>query len=72
MSSTGIKARLSHAQWSLKPQDLAMALKLVCLAGEKVIYAELARAMRLSVFEARACALLQQASEKVQTQASFA
>lgn len=33
MSSTGIQSRLSHSQWSLKPQDLAMALKLVCLAG---------------------------------------
>jgi hypothetical protein len=55
MSSTGIKARLSHAQWSLKPQDLAMALKLVCLAGERVIYADLARAMHMSQFEAHAC-----------------
>lgn len=55
MSSTGIKARLSHAQWSLKPQDLAMALKLVCLAGSKQAYAELARTMCLSVFEAHAC-----------------
>jgi hypothetical protein len=55
MSSTGIKARLSHAQWSLKPQDLAMALKLVCLVGERVIYAELARAMHMSQFEAHAC-----------------
>ena len=35
MGSTGIKARLNHAKWSLKPQDLAMALKLVCLAGER-------------------------------------
>ncbi len=55
MSSSGIKARLSHAQWSLKPQDLAMALKLVCLAGEKVVYTELARAMHMSQFEAHAC-----------------
>ncbi|MDP2418734.1 MAG: hypothetical protein U1D25_02035 [Hydrogenophaga sp.] len=55
MRSTGIKARLSHAQWSLKPQDLAMALKLVCLAGEKVIYTDLARAMHMSQFEAHAC-----------------
>jgi hypothetical protein len=55
MRSTGIKARLSHAQWSLKPQDLAMALKLVGLAGEKVIYTELARAMHMSQFEAHAC-----------------
>ena len=55
MASSGIKARLGHAQWSLKPQDLAMALKLVCLAGEKVIYTELARAMHMSQFEAHAC-----------------
>ena len=55
MSSSGIKSRLSHAQWSLKPQDLAMALKLVCLAGEKVVYTELARAMHMSQFEAHAC-----------------
>jgi hypothetical protein len=55
MSSTGIKSRLSHAQWSLKPQDLAMAFKLVCLAGQKMPYTELARAMHMSQFEAHAC-----------------
>ena len=55
MSSTGIKSRLSHAQWSLKPQDLAMAFKLVCLAGKKMPYTELARAMQMSQFEAHAC-----------------
>jgi hypothetical protein len=55
MSSTGIKSRLSHAQWSLKPQDLAMAFKLVGLAGQKMPYAELARAMQMSQFEAHAC-----------------
>ena len=55
MRSTGIKSRLSHAQWSLKPQDLAMAFKLVCLAGQKQPYAELARAMHMSLFEAHAC-----------------
>ena len=55
MSSTGIKSRLSHAQWSLKPQDLAMAFKLVCLAGQKMPYTELARAMQMSQFEAHAC-----------------
>lgn len=42
-------------QWSLKSQDLAMALKLVCLAGERVIYTDLARAMHMSQFEAHAC-----------------
>jgi hypothetical protein len=55
MSSSGIKSRLSHAQWSLKPQDLAMAFKLVCLAGQKMSYIELARAMQMSQFEAHAC-----------------
>ena len=55
MSSTGIKSRLSHAQWSLKPQDLAMAFKLVYLAGKRMPYTELARAMQMSQFEAHAC-----------------
>jgi len=55
MSSTGIKARLAQAQWSLKPQDLAMAFKLVCLAGQKLPYAALAQAMHMSQFEAHAC-----------------
>jgi len=55
MSSTSIKARLSHAQWSLKPQDLAVACKLIGLAGRWPGYVELARAMRLSAFEAHAC-----------------
>jgi hypothetical protein len=55
MSSSGIKSRLSHAQWSLKPQDLAMAFKLVSLAGQRPSYIELARAMHMSQFEAHAC-----------------
>lgn len=55
MSSSGIKSRLGHAQWSLKPQDLAMAFKLVCLAGQKLPYTALARAMHMSQFEAHAC-----------------
>lgn len=55
MNSSGIKSRLSHAQWSLKPQDLAMAFKLVCLAGQKLPYAALAQAMHMSPFEAHAC-----------------
>ena len=55
MSSTGIKARLAQAQWSLKPQDLAMAFKLVCLAGERLPYVALGQAMRMSQFEAHAC-----------------
>lgn len=55
MTSSGIKSRLSHAQWSLKPQDLAMAFKLVCLAGQRLPYVALAQAMQLSQFEAHAC-----------------
>lgn len=55
MSSSGIKSRLGHAQWSLKPQDLAMAFKLVCLAGQKLPYAALAQALHMSQFEAHAC-----------------
>src|ERR1035437_3119677 len=55
MSSSGIKSRLSHSQWSLKPQDLAMAFKLVCLAGQKLPYTALAQAMHMSQFEAHAC-----------------
>lgn len=55
MNSSGIQSRLSHAQWSLKPQDLAMAFKLVCLAGQKLPYAALAAVMHMSAFEAHAC-----------------
>ena len=55
MNSSGIQTRLSHAQWSLKPQDLAMAFKLVCLAGQKLPYAALASSMHMSPFEAHAC-----------------
>ena len=55
MNSSGIKLRLSHAQWSLKPQDLAMAFKLVCLQGRRLPYAAMAHAMHMSPFEAHAC-----------------
>ena len=55
MSSSGIKSRLSHAQWTLKPQDLAVAFKLVCLKGQRLPYAALAHALHLSPFEAHAC-----------------
>ena len=55
MTSSGIQSRLSKAQWSLKPQDLAMAFKLVCLAGQRLPYVALAQAMHLSPFEAHAC-----------------
>lgn len=46
--------RAGNRQWVLKPQDLAMALKLVALSGERLAYAELAKQMRLSAFEAHA------------------
>ena len=55
MSSSGIKSRLSQAQWSLKPQDLAMAFKLVSTKGQKLPYAVMAHAMHMSQFEAHAC-----------------
>ncbi|MEX1166037.1 MAG: hypothetical protein WEK74_04075 [Hydrogenophaga sp.] len=55
MSLSGIKSRLSHSQWSLKPQDLAVAFKLVALRGVKLPYAALANALHLSPFEAHAC-----------------
>jgi hypothetical protein len=46
--------RANTHQWVLKPQDLAVALKLVLLQGERMPYAALARQMRLSPFEAHA------------------
>ncbi len=46
--------RGSNRQWSLKPQDLAIAFKLVTLRGERLPYKELGRQMRLSQFEAHA------------------
>jgi len=55
VSSSGIKSRLSHAQWTLKPQDLAVAFKLVSLKGQRLPYAALAQALHLSPFEAHAC-----------------
>lgn len=55
VSSSGIKSRLSHAQWTLKPQDLAVAFKLVSLKGRRLPYAALAHALHLSPFEAHAC-----------------
>jgi len=41
-------------QWVLKPQDLAVALKLVVLGQERLSYAALGKAMHLSQFEAHA------------------
>jgi len=46
--------RPSKRQWVLKPQDLAIALKLVALKGQWLPYAALGEAMRLSRFEAHA------------------
>jgi hypothetical protein len=47
--------RAGNRQWSLKPQDLAVLLKLVTLRGAaRVSYAALAKQLRLSVFEAHA------------------
>lgn len=46
--------RASSRQWVLKPQDLAIALKLVALNGQWLPYAALGESMRLSRFEAHA------------------
>ena len=46
--------RASNRQWVLKPQDLAIALKMVALQGLWLPYAGLGDAMRLSRFEAHA------------------
>jgi len=46
--------RATNRQWVLKPQDLAVALKLVTLKGCWLPYAALGEAMRLSRFEAHA------------------
>jgi hypothetical protein len=55
MAANGIQSRLSNSQWSLKPQDIAVAFKLVCQGGLRMSYASLAKAMHLSVFEAHSC-----------------
>lgn len=46
--------RASSRQWVLKPQDLAIVLKLVTLKGQWLPYAALGEAMHLSRFEAHA------------------
>ena len=46
--------RSSKRQWVLRPQDLAVALKLVTLRGSWLPYLELAKRLRLSPFEAHA------------------
>jgi hypothetical protein len=47
-------SRAGNRQWGLKPQDLAVALKLVTLKGEWLPYAALGEVMHLSRFEAHA------------------
>ena len=46
--------RAGNRQWVLKPQDLAVALKLVSLRGTRLPYALLAKQLLLSPFEAHA------------------
>ena len=46
--------RASSRQWVLKPQDFAIALKLLVLKGQWLPYAALGDAMRMSRFEAHA------------------
>ena len=46
--------RASSRQWVLKPQDLAIALKLVSMKSRWIPYAELGDVMYLSRFEAHA------------------
>jgi hypothetical protein len=46
--------RASTRQWTLKPQDLAVAFKLVAMDGHRTSYATLAEQMRLSPFEVHA------------------
>lgn len=51
---SAVLRRASNRQWVLKPQDLAVALKLVTLSGLRLPYAELGKRLRLSPFEAHA------------------
>src|SRR6185437_57114 len=53
-ASSAALRRASTRQWMVKPQDLAVALKLVALKGEQPSYAVLAKQLRLSPFEAHA------------------
>lgn len=46
--------RAAGRQWVLKPQDLAVAFKLVCLKDQWLPYSELGKSMCLSQFEAHA------------------
>jgi hypothetical protein len=53
MSSAALR-RSAGRQWTLKPQDVAVALKLVALGPERPAYSGLAKSMHLSAFEAHA------------------
>ncbi len=50
--ASNISSRLAKAQWSLKPQDLAVAFKLAVAGGVRMSYAQLALQMCMSPFEA--------------------
>ena len=54
VASSAVMRRAGNRQWVLKPQDLAVALKLVTLGVSRLSYAELAKRLRLSQFEAHA------------------
>jgi hypothetical protein len=51
---SSVSRRSAGRQWTLKPQDVALALKLVALGSERPAYSALAKCMRLSPFEAHA------------------
>src|SRR4051812_10259192 len=53
-ASTAAMRRASTRQWVLKPQDIAVALKLVTLRGALFSYAALAKQLYLSQFEVHA------------------
>lgn len=53
-NNPAVLRRSAGRQWMLKPQDVAVALKLVVLGREKLPYAALGKAMYLSQFEAHA------------------
>lgn len=53
-ATTAAMKRAASRQWVLKPQDLAVALKLVVLRGRWLSYAALGEAMHLSRYEAHA------------------
>jgi hypothetical protein len=56
MAIKPLQPRQSNRQWSLKPQDLAIAFKLLMLRSEWLPYSELGKQMHMSQFEAHAAA----------------